>query len=171
MANIELKTTAKINEYGEVIRDGKNKRLVVIPISYTEYSRVMSKPFKRPLKNQAWRIINSGLAQDTNSDNVVDSTSLTMEIICHPEDTGSLNYIIRYIRRPRAIRLTTFAEGITLDGSNQEQSCELDPILHYEILQRAVELAKASYTGDLSSQIALGQASETNMGIIAQGGK
>ena len=160
-----------LNETVKVTNNDKSKYLTVVPLSYTELARVMSQPYKRPLKNQAWRIINSGLAQDTNSDNVVDSTSLTMEIICHPEDTGSLNYVIRYIRRPRAIRLTTFEEGITLDGSNQEQSCELDPILHYEILQRAVELAKASYTGDLSSQIALGQASETNMGIIAQGGK
>lgn len=38
--------------------------------------------------------------------------------------------------------------------------CELDPSIHYEILQRAVELAKSTYTGDLRTMVELGQRSE-----------
>ena len=141
-----------INEYAGVIRDGENKRLVVIPISYTEYSRVMSKPFKRPLKNQAWRLL-----EGTGDNKLAD-------IIIGTNDTLRV-YGIRYLKRPRAIILTTL-DGVTLDGKTTSQTCELDPILHPEILQRAVELAKASYTGDLQSQIALGQASQTNIGAV-----
>lgn len=143
-----------INEYAGVIRDGENKRLVVIPISYTEYSRVMSKPFKRPLKNQAWRLL-----EGTGDNKLAD-------IIIGTNDTLRI-YGIRYLKRPRAIILTTL-DGVTLDGKTTEQTCELDPILHPEILQRAVELAKAAYTGDLTSQVALGQNSQTNMGIVTQ---
>lgn len=143
-----------INEYAGVIRDGENKRLVVIPISYTEYSRVMSKPFKRPLKNQAWRLL-----EGTGDNKLAD-------IIIGTNDTLRV-YGIRYLKRPRAIILTTL-DGVTLDGKTTSQTCELDPILHPEILQRAVELAKAAYTGDLTSQVALGQNSQTNMGIVTQ---
>ena len=46
-----------INEYVEVTRNSSTIRLIVLPINYTEYSRLMSKPYKRPLKNQAWRLL------------------------------------------------------------------------------------------------------------------
>ena len=35
----------------------------VIPIAFDEYTRLMSKPFKEPLKNQAWRLI-TGVANN-----------------------------------------------------------------------------------------------------------
>lgn len=141
-----------INEYVEAERGSSIARLTVLPINYVEYSRLMSKPYKRPLKNQAWRLLD-------NSDG-----HKKAEIVVGPNDTIN-RYVIRYVKRPRAIRLITF-DDVTLDGDNTEQSCELDPILHPEILQRAVELAKAAYTGDLQSQIALGQASQTNIGAV-----
>ena len=128
-------------------------RLTVIPLDYREYVRLMSKPYKRPLKNQAWRLV-------TNDDNIN-----CAEIIIGPEDVLS-SYVIRYIKKPRAIRLSTFDAGVTLDGESTEQACELDSILHQEILQRAVELAKAAYTGDLNSQLALGVNSQTNVGMV-----
>lgn len=142
-----------INEYVEAKRnDSSIARLTVLPINYVEYSRLMSKPYKRPLKNQAWRLLD-------NSDGYKKA-----EIVIGPNDVIS-RYVIRYVKRPRAIRLIDF-DDVTLDGDRTEQSCELDPILHPEILQRAVELAKASYSGDLQSQIALGQASQTNIGAV-----
>ena len=49
-------------------------------------------------------------------------------------------------------------------GTNQTQGCELDQILHEEILQRAVELAKAAWitTGqeNLQALMQVGQRSE-----------
>lgn len=32
----------------------------IVPLSYLEYSRLMLKPFKQPIKNQAWRLITRG---------------------------------------------------------------------------------------------------------------
>jgi hypothetical protein len=157
-----------LNETIKITNESNSRYLTVVPLKYTELARLMSKPYKRPIKNQAWRIINSGesLDSDNPEDGVIDTTNLTMEIIAHPGDTGSLNYAIRYIKRPRAIRTTTFDEGVTIDGSNAEQGCELDPILHEEIVQRAVELAKAAYAGDVNTQIIVGSASATDKGII-----
>lgn len=143
-----------INEFADVTRGGANIRLTVVPLDYLEYSRLMSKPYKRPLQYQAWRIL-----ENSNSSN-------NAEIIIGPNDE-LVTYSIRYIKRPRAIILTNL-EGVTLDNTTEEQTCELDPILHPEILQRAVELAKAAYIGDLNSQIALGSASQTNMGGLTR---
>lgn len=145
-----------INEFLDVNRKGLENpiRLTVVPLNYREYARLMSKPYKRPLQYQAWRIIDN-----SNSKNYV-------ELIAGPNDT-IIKYAIRYVKRPRAIILSNL-EGVTLDGKSIAQPCELDPILHYEILQRAVELAKAAYIGDLNSQIALGSASQTNIGAIPQ---
>lgn len=141
-----------LNEYATVTRANdahsipETVRLTIVPINYTEYSRLMSKPFKRPLKWQAWRLL-------TN-----DGTTKKAEIIAGPNDTLTA-YHIRYIKRPQAIILSNL-EGVTLDGKTTAQECELDPILHQEILQRAVELAKAAYTGDINSQVQMGQRSE-----------
>ena len=124
-----------INEYVEAERSGINTRLTILPINYVEYSRLMSKPYKRPLKNQAWRLLD-------NSNGYKKA-----EIVIGPNDTIT-RYVVRYIKRPRAIRLTTF-DDVTLDGGNTAQCCELDPILFPEIIQRGCELAKAAYIGDL----------------------
>lgn len=143
-----------INEFVDVLRDEVPIRLTVLPLDYREYSRLQSKPFKRPAHYQAWRLIdNSG-------------SSNTVELIVGPADIIT-NYSIRYIKRPRAIILSQL-DGVTLDNKIEPQDCELDPILHPEILQRAVELAKAAYIGDLQSQIALGATSQTNIGAVPQ---
>lgn len=127
-----------------------NKILTIIPLKYDEYSRLMSKPFKRPLKNQAWRLINS-----INADK-------TVEIITNMGDMVNL-YNLRYVKRPQPIvlaNLTDIYQNITIEGKSVVTECELDEILHPEILQRAVELAKAAYTGDIKSSTELGQRSE-----------
>lgn len=139
-----LVTRAKSTGDPESIQE--TVRLTIVPINYKEYSRLMSKPYKRPLKWQAWRLINS------SADNK------TAEIIVGPNDTLT-SYNIRYVKKPRAIILTDL-EGVTLDGISQAQTCELDPALHMEILQRAVELAKAAYTGDISTTVEMGKRSE-----------
>lgn len=147
-----------VNEYVTVRRNNKdNIRLVVIPVTYVQYSNLMSKPYKRPVNNQAWRILD-------NSNN-----KKMADLIVAPFDEIK-SYVIRYVRRPRAIILRDFTgEDVSFDdGIVTKQTCELDPSLHHDILQRAVEHAKAIYAGDLSSQIALGQNSQTDIGIISQ---
>lgn len=127
-----------------------NKLLTIVPLRFDEYSRLMSKPYKRPLKNQAWRLMNSV------------STGKTVEVITNLGDNISL-YTIRYVKRPRPIILVNLADtysNVSINGISTISECELDPILHPEILQRAVELAKAAYTGDIKSSVELGQRNE-----------
>lgn len=138
-----------INEEVEVIRGNNNVLLQVIPIKFDEYSRLMSKPYKRPLKYQAWRLTNSDAANKA-------------DLIIGPSDTLD-SYTIRYIRRPNPI-IVSDLDGLTIEGKGNTTPCELDPILHEEILQRAVELAKIAWTGtgqdNLQAVMQAGQRSE-----------
>jgi hypothetical protein len=154
----------------EVIETSKSI-LQIVPLRYDEYLRLMSKPFKRPLKNQAWRLINSGLGTGNISKKYV-------EIIANTWDENNmLYYNIRYIRVPKPIILAPL-DGLSIDGYYGSDSngravtdatttvtggieCELDPVLHDEILQRAVELAKVAWT-------ATGQ---ENVNLVMQAGQ
>lgn len=127
-----------VNERVTVTRDSKTIQLVANPISYEEYDRLMQKPFKYPTHYQAWRLMT-----DINK---------TFDIVVGPIDTVT-KYVIRYIKRPKPIIVDTLGD-LTINGysygtgENQTQGCELDEILHQEILQRAVELAKIAWTAN-----------------------
>lgn len=124
----------------------------VVPISFDEYSRLMSKPYKEPLKYQAWRLVTEG----SGSDNVV------VEVIPHSGETVS-KYTVRYVRRPKPIVLVNLASeygDVSINGESTVSECELNPLIHEEILQRAVELAKIVYTGDANGLLQAGQRSE-----------
>ena len=137
-----------VNETAKLTSGSTSRYLSIVPISFDEYNRLMSKPYKCPLKNQGWRLLqysNSGIA----------------ELIVVGGELSE--YKIRYIKRPRPIILTNLDEtysNVSIDGETSISECELDPILHPEILQRAVELAKSAYTGDLKSSVELGQRTE-----------
>lgn len=220
-----------INESLQVIRNSKPKYLNVVPLGYTEYSRLMFKPYKRPLKNQAWRVITNSKLSSLGTDylgiatiisevingryegalnvntiyndisgkrlvwNIVDGENyyLSVEGITYKYDGNPVSfsqeekediskkieinieytlvelvpgykdevelYTLRYLVRPRPIILCNL-EGTSINGETKAQTCELDPILHEEILQRAVELAKAAYTGDINSVVEMGKRSE-----------
>lgn len=83
-------------------------------------------------------------------------------------DKDTLEYNIRYLRRAKPIILIDLPDDLSIDGYTKESQCELDPETHPEILQRAIELAKATYSGDLGTQISLGQMSQTNIGAVAK---
>lgn len=83
--------------------------------------------------------------------------------------TGDIVYKMRYIKTPKPIILANLSdtqEGLSINGYNTVTECELPLNTHQEILQRAVELAKASYQGDLSSVIQTGNASGTDIGYV-----
>ena len=153
-AQFPVDTMMVINETAEVTRNSDTVLLTVIPISYTQYSMLMSKPFKRPLHYQAWRVLSSSTP-----------ANLTFDIIIGPNDSLT-KYTIRYVKRPTPIILTNLEET-SIDGISIKTECILDKILHHDILQRAVELAKASYAGDLGSQVSLGVNSQTNLGMVS----
>lgn len=140
-----------LNETGINTVDGVKRLISIIPMNYEEYARLMSKPWKQPLKNQGWRLFQSTGGVDFISEVVIKYNS------------SLADYKIRYVKRPKPIILANLADeysNVSIEGLNTVTECELDPILHPEILQRAVELAKSAYTGDLKSSVELGQRSE-----------
>lgn len=140
-----------LNETGINTVDGVKRLISIIPMNYEEYARLMSKPWKQPLKNQGWRLFQSTGGVDFISEVVIKYNS------------SLVDYKIRYVKRPKPIILANLADeysNVSIEGINTITECKLDPILHPEILQRAVELAKSAYTGDLKSSVELGQRSE-----------
>lgn len=131
--------------------DGVNRLINIVPINFDEYSKIISKPYKQPLKNRGWRLFQS-----------TDGVDFISEIIVKTGSTLT-DYKVRYVKRPKPIILVNLADeysNVSIEGINTITECELDPILHPEILQRAVELAKSTYTGDLRSSVELGQRNE-----------
>ena len=53
----------------------------VVPLSYLEYSRLMLKPFKQPIKNQAWRLITRGKRGELNKTDANSTIKTRVEII------------------------------------------------------------------------------------------
>lgn len=154
-----------INEKLTVTRNNKDAILTVFPIAYDEYNRLMSKPYKRPLKHQAWRLINN-------------STSNKVDLVVGPNDEIT-EYSVRYVKQPHPIIIGDL-DGLSIHGyewggttapSNPEDDkvygnkcCELDASIHEEIIQRAIELAKIAWTatGQENAQLVMtaGQRSE-----------
>ena len=140
-----------LNETGINTVDGVNRLISIVPMNYEEYARLLSKPWKQPLKNQGWRLFQSTGGVDFISEIVIKYNS------------SLADYKIRYVKRPKPIILANLADeysNVSIEGISTITECELDPIIHPEILQRAVELAKSAYTGDLKSSVELGQRSE-----------
>ena len=127
------------------LRNADGKELQVRHVKEDELTRLFSKPYKEPFKGQAYKIDNS-------------TTTKTYEIIVGRAGIND-DYIlhVRYIRVPSPIILTDFEEyervlGIEdgyliLRGLRTVSECELDPLIHDEILDRAVNLAKVAYEG------------------------
>lgn len=91
----------------------------------------MSRPYKYPPKQQAWRLLVDGCA----------------EIIVSP-DMFPIRYNVRYIKYPAEVDLSS------------DVGSEVPEILHDEILQRAVELAKNSWEGTIETHKVFGERSE-----------
>ena len=115
------------------------RQYVVVPINYKEYDRQMSKAYAQPLKKQAWRLFQDGGTS---------ALDLYSEIIPVENSIASgenPKYKIRYIRRPQPIILTnldfTTQADLEIDGLKTVSDCELNPIVHMDILNKAVELA------------------------------
>lgn len=79
------------------------------------------------------------------------------------------SYILKYIKTPRPIILSDISEvGLSINNEQKASECELPANTHREILQKAVELALASYTGGLQEQLAVGKNSATDIGHLMQ---
>lgn len=134
----------------------KDKEYIIVPISYREYNREMSKPYSQPLKKQAWRLFQN----QTQKFDVYTELIPKFNVV----ETKDYRFIyrIRYVKRPQPIILQDLSEGLSIDGENQESNCELNPILHKDILEEAVKLALNSKGIETRDQRAAREAARNN---------
>lgn len=124
---------------------------IVTPINFNEYTILRGGTYKYPVsKNECWKLITN--KKDEN------------EIIA-PYNYKIVAYTLRYVRKPKPIILTDILSeyGTTIDGEGNtlDPVCELPEAIHPEIVQRAVELAKAAYrTGETDVLTQMGTRSE-----------
>jgi len=116
----------------------EEKKIDIIPIMYDEFNEKKRNPFRRPDKENGFRL-------DIASIN----DSKMIELIC---DQPITKYQMRYIKYPSPIVLTDLggisSEPLSIDGETSQTECELDEQLHREILDRAVQLAMAAYKAE-----------------------
>ena len=118
----------------EKITDTEGNRYTIKPINYEEFDRIESKPYAKPLKRQAWRLY-QGIAGDQNSPYA--------EIVTR-NDNAISKYVVRYIRKPKPIILENLG-NLTIQGTSTPTECELNPLTHFDILSKAVELAMSRH--------------------------
>lgn len=139
----------------------KVSTLVVKPISYEEYDRLQQKPFKYPKRGAAW----SFLHYNNDGDPAI-------YIITNPADKfDAIKYRVRGVLNPTPIITVDLHEvygdsNLNIEGEYTPSCGSLPESMYDEVIQRAVELAKASYSSDQSgqaemqNQITIGQRSE-----------
>lgn len=158
-----------LNEEAELERTINNikvtKNAIVTPIQYDVLTTLRGNVYKFPNQNEIWRVITN-----TADGNSVEGKS-NVELLA-PYNSEIINYSIRYVKKPKPIVLINIGEmyGTTIDGDSGEglpndvsdaEVCELPEAMHPEIVQRAVELAKAAYrTGETEALINVGTRAE-----------
>ena len=91
----------------------------------------MSRPYKFPPRSQAWRLIGNNASE-----------------FIIPLDEVPVQYRLRYVKIPAEVNLAS------------DVSPEIPEALIDEVLQRAVELAKNAWEGNIETTKALGERSE-----------
>lgn len=104
----------------------------VIPVKLDEFDTLINNPFKKPDFNTVFRLT----ADDLQGTKRVE--------IVYGENYLPFEYYLRYIKKPNPIVLGQLSQGLTIDGVNNTSECELNNIVHREILNRAIELALES---------------------------
>ena len=147
----------------EVIRDDKssNKFYSVVSISYSDYQRLMTKPYAYPPKRVAWRLF-IGTIQKTLEDTTKVTVPVAEIIGKFVSNSNNWNYTLRYVKKPNPIILIDLTnDDLSIEGKKTETPCEFPSQLHQEILERAVTLAKIAYQAGSTSTIAA-QSSKNN---------
>lgn len=100
----------------------------VVPLPQDDLYRAKDNPFRGPSKDRVLRLdIKSELAELISKYNVD-------------------KYLMRYISQPTPIILVDLPDGLSINGVSTESECELNPVVHRAILERAVQLAIISKT-------------------------
>lgn len=100
----------------------------IVPVTQDEYYRIAKNPFRGPSKGRAVRL---------------DIGNMVLEVI---SDYNIDKYLVRYLSRPKPIVLEDLNNDISVNGIKVRTECELNPVIHRAILERAVRLAIISKT-------------------------
>lgn len=95
----------------------------VTPVTQDEYHRIRKNPFRGTNERRALRLDLSGKAVEIISKYNIES------------------YLVRYLSRPAPIILTDLTDNLSINGISIKTECELNPVIHRTILERAVKLA------------------------------
>lgn len=115
-----------------VLNDAKldcQSEALVLPVSQDDFYKINRNPFRKPSENRVLRL---------------DNANYIIELI---SDYNISTYTLRYIKRPKPIVLVDLEEGLSINGVTELTECELNPVTHRTILDRAVLLAKAAWSG------------------------
>lgn len=116
---------------------GSIKNISLIPKTHDEYKIQINNPFKRPDETVAWRLDISKYLDISR-----------VEVI---SEYPIKNYNLRYLKIPNPIILEDLSsgefegQGLNIGNQTSSQTSQLHDSIHYEILDRAVELAVKSY--------------------------
>ena len=105
-------------------KNGTN--ICVVPVTQDDFSRIMKNPFRGPNERRVLRL-------DADNGNI--------ELI---SKYNIKNYIIRYLKQPNPIILIDLPVELQINGEHNKTECELNPVIHRTILERAVKLALLS---------------------------
>jgi len=103
------------------------------------------------------------MRETRNSDTFMTFTKPTLELIFNNANNDSVEYRMRYIRKPKPIILADISTyNVSIDGETQPfdyidsnipcECCELPEVLHKEILERAVVMAKSVWMANTQQQ-------------------
>lgn len=99
------------------------EEISVIPITQDDYFRIAKNPFRGTNKRRALRL---------------DLGNRMVEIV---SEYNIARYLVRYVARPEPIILTDLPDNLSINQISTKTECELNPVIHRAILERAVKLA------------------------------
>lgn len=96
-------------------------------------------PFRKPSSTKYWRLFYNNTIMIVPPANVVFGENHILNLV--------------YIKKPKPIIIETLPQTDTIDGLFQQTSCELDPIIHRDIVYRAAKKAFAATKDQTGYQI------------------
>ena len=131
-AFITLEQVTLTNTSSSVSDKCKEFDATVYPVTQDEYARVKDNPFRGPTRYKVLRL-------DYGNN---ERGSLGKIELIPPKGYEIKTYLVKYLVPPRPIILIDLPDGLTINGNYHSFSeCEMNPLLHNLILDRAVALA------------------------------
>lgn len=104
----------------------KEKSVIVTPITQDDYDRVNKNPFRQANSRRVLRL---------------DAGNNIIELI---SKYNISSYLVRYLKKPTPIILIDLPDDLSINGVKDKTECNLNPMIHNRILERAVQLALQS---------------------------